>query len=1011
MSSQRVTALLVVHDGATWLAEVVASIASQTHSADRIVAIDTGSIDGSPKLLKGARIPTITLERDAGFGAAVASGVEQLPSMIEGVQEWLWILHDDCLLHPGALEALLASVVERPNVVMAGPKLLGWHDKTHLLEVGISIGSNGARWTGLEPFEYDQGQRDGITEVLSVSTAGALIRRDVFEELGGFDKNLELFRDDVDFGWRVRVAGHAVIAVTDAIGYHAQAASTERRTIDVKGALLHRPLLLDRQNSAYVLLANSSLWTLPWIALQLLSGALVRAIGYLFAKLPGYASDELLAVVTLLVHPAELIAARRIRKKSRLISSRVVQEFIPSRFVQLRSSLARGVDRFRKFALPDRNRDSVITISDLTINEDEDLLAPAATQSWKSVFTRPLIAATTFIVVLSLIWTRHRLGPLSGGALAQSPHHFKDLAKFYLSSWHDIGMGSGLSAPSWIPLLLLASVVTLGNIALWVTLFFIAAPFILLFTSHRYLARYTGNKWLSAGAASLYSLSPVSLAAINSGRLGVVLFLALLPYFMGALAHWADIENRSWRSIFAYSLFIWVLFAFNPSVLLMIGCAVAFSIVKDFMTAKKNFQDSIFLERLKRRMILIIAPLLLSAPASFSLFIHPTYLWGEIGFALPGGGPNLALVANPGGPGSLPWWCLSPITVILFVTYFSSTAARKFSTLGLYFLLGGTVISSLVVTGNGSADSSRAFAGTFIAVASLLSITAAVVMFDKIRTRLEQSNLNSRHISVAAILAVTIAYALTSIFWLVSAGANSPMHTSSEQVLPSFLSIEKDAKTVVLRPYKHNGEITISYYISRGRAIVLGETDLVPMDTPDITVAIEGLVDNTGISSSKVLATYGIKYVFLKSPVDLKIAQTIDGLGGFNRTSSTNAGIVWRVIEDTGRFIFTDYSGKESVLSFKGVSTYVPGPGTITLTESYSSAWQIMQDGIHLQKVRDIHGLPTFAVTTSGDISVYHDGTAHRGWISFFIIVLVTVVVLSLPSGRRKSEISDLVLA
>jgi hypothetical protein len=349
--------------------------------------------------------------------------------------------------------------------------------------------------------------------------------------------------------------------------------------------------------------------------------------------------------------------------------------------------------------------------------------------------------------------------------------------------------------------------------------------------------------------------------------------------------------------------------------------------------------------------------------------------------------------------------------VILFVTYFSTTAARRFATLGLTFLLGATLISSLVVTGNGSTESSRAFAGTFIAVATLLSITAAVVMFDKIRARLEQSNLNFRHISIAAILAVTVAYTATSIFWLVSAGADSPLRTSSAQVLPAFLSIEKDAKTIVLRPYNHNGEIAISYYISRGSEITLGETELVPRDTPDITAAIEGLVDNTGVSSSKVLATYGIKYVFLKSPVDLKIAQTIDGLGGFNRTSSTSAGIVWRVIQDTGRIIFTDYSGKVSILPFKGVSTSVPGPGTITLTESYSSSWQIMQNGYRLQKVRDVHGLPTFAVTTGGDISIYHDGTKRRGWISFFIIVLVTVVVLALPSGRRKSEISDSVLA
>ena len=200
MSTQRVSAILVVHDGTTWLPEVVASIASQTRSVDQILAIDTGSTDGSAKLLKGARIPVATLDRSTGFGEAIAYGVDHLSAPIEGSEEWLWILHDDCALHPKALESLLAALADRPSVVMAGPKLLGWHNRTHLLEVGISLATNGARWTGLEPSEYDQGQRDGVHDVLSVSTAGALIRRDVFEELGGFDNNLELFRDDVDHG-------------------------------------------------------------------------------------------------------------------------------------------------------------------------------------------------------------------------------------------------------------------------------------------------------------------------------------------------------------------------------------------------------------------------------------------------------------------------------------------------------------------------------------------------------------------------------------------------------------------------------------------------------------------------------------------------------------------------------------------------------------------------------------------------------------------------------------------
>ena len=84
----RVTAILVVHDGALWLPEVVASIASQSRSVDQIIAIDTGSIDASPKLLKGARIPTLTAARDLGFGNAIQLGVEKLPASVSSAHEY-----------------------------------------------------------------------------------------------------------------------------------------------------------------------------------------------------------------------------------------------------------------------------------------------------------------------------------------------------------------------------------------------------------------------------------------------------------------------------------------------------------------------------------------------------------------------------------------------------------------------------------------------------------------------------------------------------------------------------------------------------------------------------------------------------------------------------------------------------------------------------------------------------------------------------------------------------------
>ena len=558
----RVTAILVVHDGALWLPEVVASIASQSRSADQIIAIDTGSIDASPKLLKGARIPTLTAPRDLGFGSAIAQGVEKLPAIVSGAHEWLWILHDDCAPTQNALEKLLEAVIDRPQVVMAGPKLLGWHDRTHLLEVGVSIAGNGARWTGLEKNEYDQGQRDGISEVLSVSTAGALIRRDVFEELGGFDSELALFRDDVDFGWRARVAGHSVIVVTDAVAFHAQASATERRSIDVDGALLHRPLLLDRRNAAYVLLANSSWWLLPWLSLQLLGSAIGRAVVYLIAKLPGYAGDELLAVMTLLIRPDTILIARKARKKTRMISARVVASYIPPRWSQLRLSASNIAVSIRERLLPTTTE---LSSSSIEINEDEDLLVPMVSAKWSSLFRKPQLLATLLILFFTIIWSRNRFGSLVGGALPATPESAMDLWRSYLESWHQVGMGSTSASPTWVAIIAALSTILFGKSGLLITLFFLLAPLLMVISSFHLFAQFTKNRWLATICALLYAISPVSIASINSGRLGTITVIILLPLLIMTLGKWESIDEYSWRRIWAISLLAAVIFAFSLS--------------------------------------------------------------------------------------------------------------------------------------------------------------------------------------------------------------------------------------------------------------------------------------------------------------------------------------------------------------------------------------------------------------------------------------------------------------
>ena len=1001
-----VSAIIVTHDGQTWLPETVAALASQTRPYDQILAVDTDSQDASIRLLKSARIPIINALRDCGFGEAISLAVNSLKPSTPQANEWVWLIHDDCAPAPSALENLLLAVDDRPHVAMVGPKILGWHDRTHLLEIGVSISGNGARWTDLEPLEYDQGQHDGIREVLSVSTAGALIRKDIFQELGGFDKNLALFRDDVDFGWRVRVAGHSVIAASSAVVFHAQASASERRTVDVKGAIFQRPLLLDRRNAAYVLLANASWWMIPWLAIQLLGSAIARALGYILGKLPGYASDELLAVASLILRPGLIIKARKDRKAKRLVSSRIVSTFIPPLFSQFRLSTLRFTEAIRSKLLPSSDT-SIISILDSV--EDEDLLVPTKSNHWFRLLGKPEVAGFIFLAIITLIASRNRLGALIGGALATSPEGARDLWKSYFDSWHLVGMGSAQASPPWIAILAILSSILFGKAQLLITLLFLCAPLLMMWSSLTLYRKLSRNPWINVPASLLYAISPVAIAAVNSGRMATVVALIIAPQIPQLLDNWTKIELQSWRRIYATIFVIGVLCAFTLLTFIIGLGLVAFATYRDYRDFYLDRNRKLLIERMRKRLSLLIIPFILTAPYSFEALLSPTRFLTEPGLSVAGGAAEQVLLGNPGGVGALPPWLVSPLLLILIVGLFSSSRAKEISLYGVGFLSAGIIFSSFSITANGDSVNVRVWVGTFVVGATLCAIAACVVIFDRLRSILVSTNVHFRHLFAALLLLITALYCIASIVWSVSLGAKSPVQSSRSTVMPAYLSVERDTKTLVLREVGSSNVKTIQFYISRGKDIALGEPAVAPKQNLELGRATQALIDGSGIFSSKTFAAFGIKYVFVKSPFDRTIIRTIDGIGGFTRTSATSTGVVWKVAGVTGRLVFIGKDGVSQLLETGdvGARTTVTQPGRILLTENYDRSWQILENGSRLERVKSEQGLPLFIVTESGEISLLHDGTIRRAWLSFELTAWITLLVLALPGRRRKREFAD----
>lgn len=996
LKSSQVTAILVVHDGAVWLPKVVAAIASQSRAPNRTIAVDTGSTDGSNKLLSGARIKSITIDRGEGFGTAVAEAVATLPPC-ESDDEWIWLLHDDSAPDQLALEKLLAAVAERPNVAMVGPKILGWNDRTHLLEVGVSIARNGARWTGLEVDEYDQGQHDGTREVFSVSTAGALIRRSVFEELGGFDEKLDLFRDDVDFGWRVHTAGQTVLVTTDAVVYHAEAAASERRSVDVDEAFLHRPLLLDRRNAAYVLLTNSTWWMLPLISLQVIGAAAFRAVGYLFAKLPGYASDELLALAQLFIRPDLVRAGRKWRKEDRLVSPRVVTQFMPSRWLQIRSALDSLTDRIQEKLFPTQSKITDASSVDGGISDDEDLLTPATNRSWRALLKRPDLAAFLAMFIYCLALSHNRFGVIAGGALPETPRGVSALWKLYAESWHQVALGSSSATPSWIAVIALIGTITFGNAQLFVSALFIFAPILLYTAIFIWLRRITKHIWLAIFGGALYAVSPVALATINSGRLGTLIVMIALPLTFNFLGGTLAIEESSIRRIFQIGLFLAIPVAFSLPYFL----ALALFFVGLTIFEYAHVSRDILILRIKNRAILLSIPFLINTPYSTEALLHPTRFLLEPGLALSGGGPNLALLSNPGGVGASPWWLIGPISALLFVSIFSRTNARYFAGVGAGFLALGSLLAGISFPARGTSIGYPLWTGSFIAISTAAAISAGAIVLDQIRIHLEKSAVNYRHILAAFLLTISVLYTATAAIWNIF--APSPLSTISTRVLPEFLGVNPGNKTVVIRKMPDG---SINYFIARGRDIYLGDPDVAPATNPEIAAAIRAAVDGSGVNSGLLLAEYGIKYLFVKAPAPTTLVRTIDGLGGFARNSATSAGVTWRVIGFSDRLVYTSTSGEVSALPTNEISAKfsVPKAGKVRLAENFDKGWQLIGAGKLIPKQANENNLPEFVLSKGGEYLLIHDGTARRGWLSLQFIFVLVSIVMALPGGRRRRD-------
>ena len=563
MSSGRtgVLAVLVTAGNTPYLRRTLVALARQEVPASAVLVVDVASRrnglgDGTPVEdvveLSGidavSRARILHVSEAFSFGDAVRRGLLALQEdgrLPAPSHPYLWLLHDDSAPAPGCLASLLNAVTSARSVALAGPKQVDWDNPEQLLEVGLRTTASARRANDIVPGEIDQGQHDGRSDVLAVGTAGALVDRAVFDEIGGISPAFGAFGDGLELSRAVRLAGHRVVVVPDAVVAHRRAAFLGRRGVrhglrrdpqDTEGLSWQEATARSyrarrtAQLRAWATFSSRPVWLLlSWFLLL----ACLRAPWRLLTNSVVRASDEMGAALAVASRPGLVRRGRRrLAAHATVPRSVLTRLYVDSAEIRaLRRDLVRQErERAAREEAP----------SELELHELRSLA-----RRRRYVLTAVLLL-TAGAGLLALGGTLASRG-LTGGALPSLDSAPGRLWEAAWSTW--AASGDGYDSPLSPFLAVLALPVALGRVVgldgplMLHALVLVAVPLGAL-GAWAAAGTVTRRTHLRAWVALTWALAPAGLLALGQGRLGPLLVHVLLPWALTALMRGLGADRR-----------------------------------------------------------------------------------------------------------------------------------------------------------------------------------------------------------------------------------------------------------------------------------------------------------------------------------------------------------------------------------------------------------------------------------------------------------------------------------
>jgi N-acetylglucosaminyl-diphospho-decaprenol L-rhamnosyltransferase len=221
-----VSVVVVTYESGPTLDRCLSALKAQTAQGFEVLLSDNGSSDGAPQAAALADPALILVDNGANIGFAAGNN----RAAARALGRWLVLLNPDAYAEPGFIDALLQAAAAYPDVRCFTARQRMAEDPRRLDGLGDAMTAIGF------PFRGGYGQPDpgpmAPAEVFSPCGAAMMIDRALFLGMGGFDERFFCYCEDVDLGYRLRLAGETVLLAPDAVVAHEGSVSTGGRRSD-----------------------------------------------------------------------------------------------------------------------------------------------------------------------------------------------------------------------------------------------------------------------------------------------------------------------------------------------------------------------------------------------------------------------------------------------------------------------------------------------------------------------------------------------------------------------------------------------------------------------------------------------------------------------------------------------------------------------------------------------------------------------------------------------------------